>query len=183
VSKHIWLCLVGWLFAQNAAASPITLTLLPSSLSVTSGQTVSIDVLIGNLDGTASVGSFDLTVSYDAGLVTPVDVIFGMSLGDSGLFEALTDVRFAPGSIELAEVSLLSDAELRALQSSMFSLASISFTATNSGTANFAFTAGIVDDAFGNKLIAVPEPSLIVLFAIGLLGGRRLRGRATQPRH
>ena len=67
---------------------------------------------------------------------------------------------FSPGMVEFAEISLLSPTELDALQTSAFSLGTLSFTALGSGTASFSFSAGVVDDGFGKKLAAISEPPL-----------------------
>jgi hypothetical protein len=88
--------------------------------------------------------------------------------------EALTDFTFMSGAVEFAEVSLLSPAQLDALQPANFSLATITFTALASGTSSLSFLEATVDDAFGNK---IPEPGTLVLLCIGVFGlvGYRLR--------
>jgi hypothetical protein len=76
---------------------------------------------------------------------------------------------FSPGMVEFAEISLLSPTELDALQTSAFSLGTLSFTALGSGTASFSFSAGVVDDGFGKKLAAISEPPPFLLLATALL--------------
>jgi hypothetical protein len=100
-------------------------------------------------------------------------------LGDPGAAEALTAFTLPSGVVEFAEVSLLASSDLDTLQGAQagsFTLATLSFTALNSGTAFFSLSAGVVDDAFGNKLTTIPEPGTMVLLATGLLGITGLAG-------
>ena len=141
----------------------VVLKFSPSSVAVTSGQLLDVDVSISNLGNGVppSVGAYDLDVAFDSSLLTPIDVIFGPFLGDPSLFEALTVFDLSiPGIVDFASVSLLTSAELDALQPSSFSLATISFMALADGAANFNFVGDVrVDDAFGIKLV-IDEPPL-----------------------
>jgi hypothetical protein len=171
MKKSLLLVLVFIAFSRIPAAEAISLILSPASQTVIGGQTASVDVGISGIGHPPSVGAFDLSVSFDPALVLPTDVSFGALLGNPGASppEALTDFMFSPGVVEFAEVSLLSPTELDVLQTPAFSLATLSFTALGSGTAFFSFSAGVVDDAFGNKLAVVSEPSPCLLLATGLL--------------
>jgi len=170
--------LIGELVAIGIIALPITLPayasvflhLAPPSATVTTGDTVNVEVSIGGLGNPPSVGAFDLSVGFDPAILSPTAVTFGPFLGDESLFEALTAFDFSvPGVVEFAEVSLLTPAELDALQSSGFSLATLSFVATGNGTTSFDFIGDRrIDDAFGNKLI-VPEPATVFLVAVALV--------------
>lgn len=167
-----------------AWAASISLTLTPSTATFTSGELVEVDVTVWGLPagGPPSVGAFDLTVAFDAGVLKPLGVEFGAFLGDASLFEALTGFDPSiPGLIEFAEVSLLAPDALDALQPASFNLATLLFEAIADGTSGFAFFGDRrIDDAFGIKLVVIPEPSMIVLLALGagLLGAFKPRGRA-----
>jgi hypothetical protein len=146
------------------------LSLVPSSATVTTGNTVNVNVSISGLSNPPSVGAFDLDVGFNPAILSPTAVTFGPFLGDPLLFEALTGFDFGtPGIVEFAEVSLLSPSELDALQSPSFSLATLSFRATSNGTSPFMFVGNQrVDDAFGNKL-RIPEPATAFLLGLGLI--------------
>jgi hypothetical protein len=148
----------------------IFLSLVPSSIFVTTGDTVNVDVIVSGLGNPPSIGTFDLNVGFNPVLLAPAAVAFGPFLGDSTLFEALTAFDFGtPGRVEFAEVSLLSPSELDALQASTFLLATLSFSAIGNGTSPFFFAGDqIVDDAFGNKL-PIPEPATALLLGLGLI--------------
>lgn len=158
-------------------AAPVTLGFNPVSQLVFEGHDVNFDVVVSGLaaGGPPSVGSFDLTILYDPARLFPPMVTFGNFLGDPDT-EALTAAVQSEGSIELAEVSLLTPAQLDALQPGSFSLATLSFIAASSGEVSLSFRAGIVDDAFGRKLVVIPEPATLLLIMPALLMmGRMLR--------
>jgi hypothetical protein len=171
------------LIAQLHAA---TLQINPSLVSVTTGNPVNVNLVIAGIGvpGAKEVGSFDIFVGFNPALVTPVGATFGLLLGDPGLFEALTATSFTANRAEAAEVSLLTNAQLDALQTtSTFTLATLSFTATGTGMAAFTYDGGPVDDGNG-VLIAgtktvVPEPNLgaVTAFLLAGLAGWRYRRR------
>jgi len=154
----------------SSSGAMITLSILPPPISVTTGQSIDFMLQIsGHTPGAApSVGAFDLTVGFDQTLLTPTAVAFGPFLGNTALFEALTSSSLMPSQVNVAEVSLLPSTTLDALQPATFSLATLT-------------CAGIVDDAFGNKLASVPEPGALWLVALPVLalviGCRRWRLR------
>jgi hypothetical protein len=162
----------------------IFLSLVPSSATVTTGNTVNVNVIISSLGNPPSVGAFDLNVGFNAAILAPSAVTFGAFLGNPDLFEALTAFDFStPGRVEFAEVSLLSPSELDALQRSGFLLAILSFTAISNGTSPFIFVGDQrVDDAFGNKLrITIPEPATVFLLGLGLIAVGIIRRPLRKP--
>ena len=173
MKKFIWFSVLvgfsGLLWATPALA--ISVDLVPSSVTVMAGDSLSVGVVISGLvaGGPPSVGAFDLTVSFNPAILSPTGVAFGLFLRNPGLLQALTGFNFLSGLVEFAEVSLLSPAALDALQPASFTLATLSFTALASGTTTLAFSQITVDDAFGNKL-AIPEPGTLLLLGSGLAG-------------
>src|SRR5262249_4631591 len=103
------------------------------------GNAVTVDLFASILDPDISIGSFDLFVEYDADIVGAADVDFGPYLGDPMALTALTriDLSSVLGELEAAEDSLLSPADLTALQDPVrslgFTLATITFVAQASG--------------------------------------------------
>lgn len=157
-----------------SGAQALHVRLAPPSTTVLPGSVVGVDVLVSDIGppgAPPSIGSFDLSVAFNPSLLSLSGVSFGPYLGDPSLFEALTDfLPLGPGSVSLAEVSLLSPGELDALQPAVFSLATLSFIGIASGTASFSFVGvPLIDDAFGVKL-AIPEPATIALVGFGLIG-------------
>jgi hypothetical protein len=163
-----------------AVATPITLTLTPSSVDVAPGDAFTVDLVVAGLERPPSLGAFDLDVLFDSTVASATGVTFASFLGDPDLGEALTDVVSFPGRVNVAAVSLLEPQTLDALQTNAFPLATLAFTAVASGTARFGVANVTLDDAFGNKL-PVPEPSVMWLMGAGVavLGVvRRRRGGA-----
>src|SRR5579871_5146363 len=165
----------------SALGATITLSIIPPPISVSTGQSVNFVVQIsGHTPGIApSVGAFDLTIGFNPNLLSPTSVVFGSFLGDPGLLESLVSSSIMTSQVNVAEVSLLPSTSLDALQPATFSLATLTFVAKASGTASLGFTAGVVDDAFGNKLASIPEPGSPWVVSLPLLvlaiGRRRSR--------
>ena len=194
VANSVSLLFCLWLVITCAEA--IILDFVPASQTVVGGQSVAVDIVISGLARPPSVGAFDLDVSFDPSILTPVDVVFGPFLGDPLLFEAITGFSFPPGIVDLAEVSLLLPTDLDSLQPGSFSLATLFFTASGEGISPLVFSEVIVDDAFGDKLEVVagtgsvevvPEPSTALLLgtalaALGACQWRRRRQLSGTPR-
>jgi len=165
-------------------ADAATLQINPTLISVTSGDSIGVNLIINGIGvpGAMEVGSFDIFIGFNPALVTPAGATFGLLLGDPGAFEAITATSFTGNQAEAAEVSLLTNAELDALQTtSSFTLATLSFKAIGTGMAAFTYDGGPVDDGNG-VLIAgtktvVPEPNLALPLAILLAGGAVWRFR------
>jgi hypothetical protein len=189
--------LVAWgaLFPASPALA-IPLGFVPVAATVMPGDSLDFAVVVsGTAAGSGpSVGAFDLDVSFDPAILSPTGVGFGPWLGDPALFEALTDFFFSVGVIDLAEISLLSPAELDALQPDSFVLATLSFEALGPGTSPLIFSEVLVDDAFGAKLAieagagsvtVVPEPCTLALLGASLTGlgawRRRRRVASGEP--
>jgi hypothetical protein len=175
--KSLAVVLFSMLTTAHLRATLITVDLIPSSFTVTSGQALSTDVFVSGLGASSppSVGSFDVTVIFDPTLLTATGLTFGPFLGSVGSGEVLVSSTTVPGKISVAAVSLLTPAELDALQPASFSLASLSFVASASGSTALNISSKIVGDAFGDDLV-VPEPRTFLLLSVGL-GAALLRKR------
>jgi hypothetical protein len=179
---------IACVLAGSVPAGATSVGLSPSLPSFVTGDIVNVAAVISGLPtgSPPSVGAFDLSVAFDPAALFPLDVTFGPYLGDPLLFEALTDVDLSsPGIVNFAEVSLLSPAELDALQPGDFTLATLSFRALRTGRTSLSYLAIRVDDAFGDKILvtAVPEPATLGLVLLGLsAAGTRLRRRVRHRR-
>jgi hypothetical protein len=147
----------GVLVAVTAAGSlaGATLSISPSAQTVSVGSRVSIDLMISGT-GTA-VGTFDINIGFDPGVLSYSDTTFGNQLDVFGL----GDVRsVTPGvfTVELFELSLDSVSDLNSHQASSFRLATLSFNALSSITNSpITITVNALGDASGNSLSAVVQ--------------------------
>jgi hypothetical protein len=154
----------------TSACPAATLSFLASPVPALPGDTVSVEIHIAGTIAMAppSVGSFNFILGFDPLLLVPVDVEFATYLGDPLLLEALTSWSASADTIELAEVSLLSPAGLDLLQPDAFLLATLRFEALGAGVPGVLGAYGIVDDAYGGKLLAIPEPGSAPLAGLAL---------------
>jgi len=184
------------LFAMGAFAardaSALTLSFSPSSVSAGIGDSVGVDVVVSDL-GTDLVAAFDLDVLYDPSVLHATSVAFGVHLGDPAAFEAFTDFNLATaGRVDFAELSLLDAAQLGALQTGPFALATLQFDVVGGGVSTLAYRfdannllvgpRGEVLDVVvrdGSVVAVVPEPTAALLFAVGfaLVGLHTRRAR------
>jgi hypothetical protein len=169
---------------NNCRGGKGTGTNTDNNLSLALDQTV-IDLGVVDLNAIMSnsmpeipplIAFFDLNVSFDPSVLTPISVTFSPFLGnlssDSEFSEAVAEFDFPkPGVVHLSEQSLLSPSDLAILQHSSFSLANISFGFDN-GISEFNFRGDIrVEDAFGNNLlVTVPELSAWAMLLLGFGG-------------
>jgi hypothetical protein len=125
-----------------------------------------------------SLGSYDLDVSFDASRLTYASTDFGSLLG--GPADSIQGALGGAGLVDLAEISLLLPAELDALQPDSFSIATLHFSVSAPGASTVSITQALAGDGFGRPLsitslgsarvsgsAAVPEPSALLVFALG----------------
>jgi hypothetical protein len=134
--------------------------------------------------------AYDLDVLYPDSLLTPTGIVFDGFLGDASQFEVLESAsggNTAPGIVDFAAVSLLSDAELLALQApnSGFRLATLNFLGTADGVADFQFSFSPGNDVkCGNNQVcipSVPEPGITALVVVGAAWLGAVRNRRSKP--
>jgi len=133
-----WLLISTLLMTLSGTAGAVTLSLSPSSLTIPVNTDYSVDLVVSDLDvpGGEVVGGFDVDISFDPTQASFLGYTLGTSLGDEGFFEAL-DFSLGDlggGLIDLAEVSLLSTAELLPIQTESFTLATLDFHCLGCGT-------------------------------------------------
>jgi hypothetical protein len=174
-------CCLGLLLLPAAEAGAVSIALLPSLSSVGVGDALGLEVVIAGLgDGVApSLGSYDLDVSYDPALLSFGSVEFGSLLG--GPADSLQSAAGGAGVVDFAELSLLSPAELDALQGGSFTLATLHFTAIGAGASSLSVTQALAGNGVGRPLTvesvagarvvagAIPEPAAAALFGLGAL--------------
>ncbi len=185
------------LFAMGAFAvrdaSALALSFSPSPVSAGIGNSVLVDVVVSDL-GTDLVAGFDLDVIYDPSVLLATNVVFGVHLGNPALFEAFTDFDLATaGRVDFAELSLLDAAQLGAIQTGSFTLATLQFDVVGAGMSSLAYlfdannlligATGEVLDVVGRNgsvVAVVPEPTAALLFVVGfaLVGLHTRRARA-----
>ena len=192
--KKILLIVICLLMASvgtaTVQATSVTLSLETSTSVVDPCTYFDIDLVVSGLGNYAphSVGDFDIDILYDPTLMEFVDYSLGTYLGDVDLFEAvdLSWGEFSPGTIDLAEVSLLLPMELDWLQPSEFILAGLTFHCLGPGVSDISIDdsdplltykvgnelGGMFDVTVGEPLTITqtPEPCTILLIGTGLAG-------------
>jgi hypothetical protein len=169
-----------------ASTDALTLGVTPPSLSVDAGTSFSVDIVISGLGAFAapSLGTFDIDLGFDPAVVNPTGAVFTTLLGDEGLGEAISAAGLiGPGQFDLFLLSLLTAAELDALQPAEFVLATVAFDALAPGVSALALSIQALGDADGNALdaatddgsvrvvsqVAVPLPASVVLLGAGVV--------------
>lgn len=176
------------------AAGAISIALDPAAQSVEVGDAVSVDVVFSGLGGEV-VSAYDLDVTYDPGVLAATDVVFTTQLGDELFFEAFNGFDLsAPGLVDLAQLSFLTDDELFALQGGdTVTVATLEFQAVANGTTALDFVFDAFNDVKGRDAavlpldatpasvevgmppseVPIPEPGAALVFGIGslLVGG------------
>jgi hypothetical protein len=176
-----------------SSAWAITVDLVPPAATVNVGQPLSVDI-VASLGLDEIVAAYDFNISFDQSILSPTNVTFGSLLGGDPTFQGFT---VSSGLLDVAEVSLLFDADLTTLQQppSRFTLATVSFTPLALGISPLNFVnygqPGIdikgsdntpyVQPTFGNASVtvtAIPLPASVLLLPSALAGIAMLKKRA-----
>src|SRR5262245_51060586 len=120
--------LVGVLAAVGRA-NAVVIQVTPAVSAVSVGDTFGIDIVVSGLDaGGEIVSAFDLDLTYDTGLVSATGITFSSLLGVPDV-DAFTASVFSSGRIDFANLSLLPNLDLAALQGDSVLLARLTFRA------------------------------------------------------
>ncbi len=192
--------LAGTLTSQSANA--VAIELAPADTDGFVGDLFNVDVIVSGLSSGETgeiVSAFDLDVLYDSAILNATSIAFGPALGLTDIDTFASSI-FAPGRLDFANISLLLNDELAALQGDSVLLASLTFSAIGSGFSTRTFDTlmppGITlvgSDPFstlpidfaGSALLtvrerpaSVPEPGTLALLGLGLLGIAAARKRS-----
>jgi len=155
-----------------------------------------VDILVSGLGNFSphSLGAFDVSVAYDPVVFAFSGYSLGAFLGDPGSAESLdASAGGSGGGVNIAQVSLLGDADLHALQPGGFALATLDFDVLDlaiGATSQLSFAGALLGDTGGGALpvtnsgpatfvgsAEVPNPTTVVLLLGGLLSLRAARRR------
>ena len=134
-----WLAALVSSLLASAPVGAVTIGFAPGSTEAGLGEAVSVDVVVSDLGGEI-VSAYDLDIVFDDGALRFDGATQTNALGDPSLFQAFLDATSGPGLVDLAGVSLLSDAALLGLQGGdTVTLATLVFTRVGAGTATVGF--------------------------------------------
>lgn len=183
--------LAGLFATQSAQALPI-LEIDPSTQTKDIGQILSYGVLVRGV-GSEIVTAYDIDIAYNTSILSLNAVVFGngLNLGNSS-----DSFQFNSGTVNVNEVTFLADSVLAANQSDDFLLFRLDFKGLAVGTSNLTMTVNSMaghsePDLFGDLIpvelippgpvggasatvrpngTTIPEPSILALLGLGLLG-------------
>lgn len=192
--KRYIIALLAMLFVQAPLAHSALIGFQPDFTFAGTGDTFSLDLVVSDLGnfGPDSLGTFDISVGFEASVLSFVSYSLGDFLGDVDLSEAVdASAGDVGGAVNLAEVSLLSLVDLDALQPGEFILATLEFDVINLAAGEMTqlsvLSGSILGDAFGAPITvtglgsatveAVPVPGTLVLLSASLFGWLMLKRR------
>ncbi len=131
----LWLCVFSW---STLRADPINIEVVPSTPAPTVGETFTADVVVSGLGNfsASSLGAFDLNFAFNTSMVSFVGVTFGTLLGDPLAAEAITGFIPTAGNLNAFNVSLLTQAQLDALQPASFTLFTVTLQVVGAGVSS-----------------------------------------------
>lgn len=171
-----------------SAANAAVVTLSSNAADSQAG-THSLEIQVADVAQGKAIGSYDITLRYDASVWAPTVVSFGQYLSGPDPQGSITSYDTSvPGIIQLLEISLitmLDPQSLDILQPASFALGKIDFSAVGMGVGAFSIQNASLFDELGEPIgaNAVPEPGAMALALIGLgvLGAHRRRARRVGP--
>jgi hypothetical protein len=172
---------VGVALPAAAVAAPI-ISFSPSYQVIGLPGSTSVDILVSNLGANEAIGSFDVDVTFNPGIVGFTGYTLGSGLGSvAGGDQLDLSLGASGGVIDIAALSLLDPSALGPLQGGSFVLATLAFDAVGLGVSPLVFSQSIWADQDGAELqaqiatgaiqvgdqVPVPEPASMTLFAVG----------------
>jgi hypothetical protein len=172
---------VSFMFASLANANVI-LSLDPATQSSPGGELISVTLRIDGLgDGVPlSLAAYDMDIEFDSSALSFAG--YGMFDGLGGPLDAddLSWGEYAPGIINVAEISYLDTFDLWDFQPDGFALVELFFTPLKNATSDISIVFAELFDASGsvdpinvigvnNASVEVPAPGTIMLMGLGLL--------------
>jgi hypothetical protein len=170
---------------QFGPATAISLNIFPVNQTVNLNDSFSVDVVVSGLDASSEiVSAYDLDLTYDSSLLMATDVQFGTDLGDEFFFEVFNGFSLATaGVVDFAQLSILSDPVLDAMQGDSVLLATMSFDAIGVGLSSLMLDSDVIGlnaTILGLTLspgsvrvidvAVIPLPGAALLMLTGLLG-------------
>ena len=205
VLKRLSAILLLVCIAQAPIAHAVLLSVQPDTTFAANDDLVSLDIVVSGLGnfGPDSLGAFDVSMAYDAAVLSLSGYSLNNLLGDLGGQAIDISAGDLGGSVNIAEVSRLAAVMLDALQPDEFILASLNFDVLDlaiGATTELSILPGaVLSSAFGQPLIvtgglsatiegmaAVPLTGTLWLVLGGFISwsaARRLRKPGIQCRH
>ena len=175
IASYGWVAVAALSLGSAHAA---TISLVPVTSTISQGSLLEADLTISGVNNgtTPALGAWDITVSVDPSLLSFSSAKFGTNLDVLGLGDIQNVSSPTSSSTELYEISLDSAADLTAHQATSFTLASLFFNTTGTGTSPLGITINSLADANGGALTASTVPGSVTVAPVPLPGAIWLLG-------
>jgi hypothetical protein len=166
------------LMVSTKPAEAINVSVVGTPATVAAGDNFSVDIVVSGIVDEI-IAAWDIDVAFNTPLLSNTSQTWYLAL--IGGADTITDGAFLPGIADMFLVSLLSDADLAALQcpggvcSASLKIASVGFKALADGVPEI----NLVNWGLGNDIKCadnvqcyppLPEPGTLALLSLGLLG-------------